>query len=78
MMHRKVAVRDSSGNIVKWYGSSIEIEERKIAEKKIRAQEAELRQILDLAPQLVAVFGNNRERLYVNRGALDYLGHQSR
>src|ERR1700730_2015787 len=34
----------------------------------------ELRQILDLAPQLVAVFGPNQERLYANRVALDYLG----
>ena len=35
---------------------------------------AELRQILDLTPQLIAVYGRNRERLYVNRIALDYLG----
>jgi len=30
--------------------------------------------MLDLAPQLVAVFGPNRERIRVNRIALDYLG----
>jgi formate hydrogenlyase transcriptional activator len=35
---------------------------------------AELRQILDLAPQLIAVLGPKRERLYVNRPALSYLG----
>ena len=34
----------------------------------------EFRQILDLAPQLVAVYGPNRERLYANRVMLDYLG----
>jgi len=34
----------------------------------------EVRQILDLTPQLVAVFGPHRERLYANRVALDYLG----
>jgi len=34
----------------------------------------ELRQILDLAPQFVAVFGLNRERLYANRVFLDYVG----
>ena len=33
------------------------IEERKIAEEKIREQEIELRQILDLRPQHIAVFG---------------------
>jgi formate hydrogenlyase transcriptional activator len=34
----------------------------------------ELRQVLDLTPQLIAVFGPNRERLYANCRALDYLG----
>ena len=72
--HRKVPLLDRSGKIVKWYGSSIEIEEQKTAQEKIREQEMELRQILDLTPQLVAVLGPNRERLYANRGALDYLG----
>jgi len=73
-LHREEPLRNETGEIVKWYGSSIEIEERKIAEEKIREQETELRQMLDFTPQFVAVFGPNRERLYVNRGALDYLG----
>src|SRR5260370_32438147 len=34
----------------------------------------EVRQILDLAPQLVAVYGPDRQRLYANRVMLDYLG----
>ena len=42
------------------------------AEEKIREQEAELRQILDLAPQQVRVYGPGGERLYANRIALDY------
>jgi PAS domain S-box-containing protein len=43
-------------------------------EGRIRTQEMELRQMLDLAPQCVAVFGPGRERLYANRVFLDYLG----
>src|ERR1700739_4324975 len=39
-----------------------------------REQELELRQILDLVPQLIAVYGPNRERLYANRVFLDYVG----
>ena len=42
--------------------------------RELRNSEAELRQILDFAPQLVAVYGPNRERLHINRIALDYLG----
>jgi PAS domain S-box-containing protein len=30
--------------------------------------------MLDFSPQLIAVYGPNRERLYLNRVALDYLG----
>ncbi|MGD0402440.1 MAG: sigma-54-dependent Fis family transcriptional regulator [Candidatus Acidiferrales bacterium] len=74
MFHRKVPLRDERGNIIKWYGSSLDIEERKRAEEKIREQEEGLRQILDLAPQFVAVFGPDSERLYANRILLDYLG----
>ena len=36
MFHRKVPLRDENGNIVKWYGSSLDIEERKTAEQKLR------------------------------------------
>lgn len=39
-LHRKQPQRNEAGEIVKWYGSSIEIEERKIAEETIRRGEA--------------------------------------
>jgi PAS domain S-box-containing protein len=71
---RNVPLRDAGGKIVKWYGVLTDIEDRQRAEDKIREQEAGLRQILDLAPQLVAVFGPDSKRLYANRFLLDYLG----
>jgi formate hydrogenlyase transcriptional activator len=74
MLHQKVAVRDEQENIVKWYGTSIDIDDRKHAEEAIREGETELRQILDMAPQHIVVWGRNGERLYANRVALDYLG----
>jgi formate hydrogenlyase transcriptional activator len=52
----------------------LDLSEQKRAEEKIREQEMELRQMLDLAPQQVAVFGRGGERLYANRTALDYVG----
>jgi PAS domain S-box-containing protein len=73
-LQRGVPLRDETGNIVKWYGVLTDIEDRKQAEDKIREQEAGLRQILDLVPQLVAVYGPDSERLYANRILLDYLG----
>jgi PAS domain S-box-containing protein len=71
---RGVPLRDEAGNIVKWYGVVTDIEDRNRADDKIREQESELRQILDLAPQHIVVYGPNGERLYANRVALDYLG----
>jgi formate hydrogenlyase transcriptional activator len=42
MFHRKVPLRDANGNIVKWYGSSLDIEERKTAEEQLRRNAQEL------------------------------------
>jgi PAS domain S-box-containing protein len=74
MIHRKLPLRDGQGNIVKWYGSGIDIEDRKRAEDKIRLQEIELRQVVDLAPQHVAVLGPDGTRFYLNQSGLDYYG----
>jgi formate hydrogenlyase transcriptional activator len=62
------------GELVEFVGTVIDVTERKRAEEERRRSEMELRQIVDLVPQLIAVYGPNRERLYANRTALDYLG----
>ncbi len=66
--------RDAAGRPWQMFGTAQDITDRKRAEDKIREQESELRQIVDLAPQFVGVFGPNREGLFVNRVALDYFG----
>jgi formate hydrogenlyase transcriptional activator len=35
MFHRKVPLRDANGDIVKWYGSSLDIDERRTAEERL-------------------------------------------
>jgi PAS domain S-box-containing protein len=67
------AVQNASGDR-EFVGAVTDVTERKAAEEKIQEQEMELRQILDLAPQHVAVFGPGGERLYANRVVLDYVG----
>jgi PAS domain-containing protein len=42
--------------------------------KALRKSEEELRQVLDLAPQIIGVLGPRRERLYANQMALTYYG----
>jgi formate hydrogenlyase transcriptional activator len=55
-------------------GTGIDVTEQEQLTEELRRSELELRQMLDFAPQLIGVYGPNRERLYVNRVALDYLG----
>jgi PAS domain S-box-containing protein len=67
-------LRDAQGLIVRWYALLTDIDDRKKAEQKLEEQEMELRQVLDFTPQVIAVFGPRRERLFTNRTALDYFG----
>src|ERR1700731_2744694 len=53
MLHRKVPLRDANGNIVKWYGSSLDIEERKQAEEKLRRRDRDLPSIIKTIPAMV-------------------------
>jgi PAS domain S-box-containing protein len=52
----------------------LDLSEQKRAEEKIREQEMELRQILDLTPQHLAVIGPGGEHIFANRTLLDYFG----
>lgn len=47
---------------------------RKHAEEKLRERETELRQVLDFAPQHIAVLGPEGNRLFANQASLDYYG----
>jgi formate hydrogenlyase transcriptional activator len=67
-------VLSTSGHLVEFVGTVIDVTERKKAEEQRRRSEMELGQILDLAPQQVRVYGPGGERLYANRIALDYYG----
>jgi PAS domain S-box-containing protein len=55
-------------------GTAIDVTEQEELTRALRKNEEALRQILDFTPQMIAVLGPNRERLFANRGALDYLG----
>ena len=81
-------VRDDQGQIMRWYVAGTDIEDRKQAEdrlrhenvalkraeEKIREQEAELRQMLDLTPQHVHVLTADARLVYTNEIALKYHG----
>src|SRR5580700_8855913 len=64
-------VTELSPAMQSWIGVNLDIQEHKLTEFYLAE---ELRQMLDFAPQLVSVYGPNRERLHINSIALDYLG----
>ena len=67
------SIKNTDGN-EESVGAIMDITERRVAEQRHKQQEMELRQVLDFAPQLVAVFGTHYERLYSNRPSLEYFG----
>ena len=73
-LHRKEPVHDQRGQIVKWYGSSIDIEDRRRAEERIARKEEELRKLLDVVPQQIFVLGEDLLTAYANRAVLEYHG----
>ncbi len=71
---RTAPLRDETGKIVKWYGISTDIEDRKQAEEKLRQEEGELRQITDVIAQMIVVYDAEGAPIYANQFLLDYAG----
>jgi PAS domain S-box-containing protein len=72
-LHRKVPLHDEHGNIVKWFGSSIDIEDRKRAEER-RPLEAELQATLNVIPAYTWYALPSGALTFVNERTADYLG----
>jgi PAS domain S-box-containing protein len=60
--------RDESGAIVKWYGTNVDIEDRKRADEALRASERNLIQIINTIPTLA--WSNDPD------GHVDFLNHR--
>jgi len=87
-LFRVEPVRDDAGQVLRWYGTATDIDDRKRAEslraaerrtlemiaEALRRSEAELRRITDLIPQSVHVLARDGRTLYANRVSLEYTG----
>src|SRR5258705_6322910 len=67
------AAKDEPGRF-EFVGAVVDVTDSKRAEEELRQSEAELRQILDLAPQHIGVFGPSGSPLYLNQVGLENFG----
>src|SRR5215469_10878479 len=67
-------LKDESGQIIRWYSTATDIDDRKRAEDRLRQSEAELRTITDTIRQPISVIAPDGTILYVNRVALEESG----
>ena len=74
MLVRAAPLCDEQGNVVRWYGASTDIDDRRKAEERIWQDERELRHLVDSVPQHIVILGADGRRLYANRATLDYFG----
>ena len=70
-------LRDESGNILKWCGTCMDIDDRKQGEEDLRTRELSWRGIVDSIPGLVATTGAMGEVEFLNRQTLEYFGKTS-
>jgi formate hydrogenlyase transcriptional activator len=67
-------LQEESGEILRWYGTNTDIEDRKRAEEKLREDEREIRRITDAIPQTIMVQDPSGLPIYANQAVLDYTG----
>jgi PAS domain S-box-containing protein len=72
---RCVGTPATSGGVFQGFvGTGIDVTDQEELTKALRKGDAELRQMLDLVPQIVGVLEPGRGRIYANRTALAYYG----
>jgi PAS domain S-box-containing protein len=73
-LFRGSPLHDESGQIVAWYGTNVDIEDRKRAEEALRSRERDLSLIIETIPGLVWCATPDGRLDYLNRRILDYTG----
>ena len=73
-LFRANPLRDASGQIIRWYGTNVDIEDRKRGEDALRVRELTWRQIVDNIPGCVATTSAMGEVEFLNRQTLAYFG----
>ena len=67
-------LKDESGQIIRWYFTATDIDDRKRAEDRLRQSEEELRAITDSIRQFIVVLAPDGTTLYANKLVLENVG----
>ena len=67
-------LKDESGQVIRWYGTATDIDDRKRAEEKLQQSEQELRTITDAIRQVIVVLAPDGTTLYANSVACETTG----
>ena len=67
-------LKDERGQIIRWYSTGTDIDDRKRSEQKLRESEENLRTLIDAVRQYITVLALDGKVLYTNRVALDLTG----
>jgi PAS domain S-box-containing protein len=73
-LQQAVVLRDVEGKVLKFVGTTIDIDDRKRAEEARCASETNLRQIVDSIPGLICTMSSTGEIEQLNRPLLEYFG----
>jgi PAS domain S-box-containing protein len=66
-LFRGVPQYDNRGSVIKWYGQTTDIEDRKHAEEELKRQTAHLDELFELAPHAVVLVDANVSVIRVNK-----------
>ena len=73
-LSRGVPLRDDLGEVIGWYGTTTDIEDRKQAEDAVARSEDRLRLVIDTIPALVGSMLPDGSVQFINRRWLEYAG----
>ena len=73
-LFRANPARDAAGNIARWFGTNIDIEDRKLSEEALHSNERNLTLIINTIPTSMYVLDTEGLVQFVNQAVMDYTG----
>jgi PAS domain S-box-containing protein len=71
---RAEALRDDAGNILQWYGVSVDVHDLVTAQEALRARERQLQQLIDTVPAIIFCMTPEGIPSYLNKRHTDLIG----